>query len=100
MNHAPKTILTAYLDESGTHGESPIMVMAGYLGTAVQWARFEADWSVLLGRGGVTYVHAVDLFNRAAQFRSWKAEAINAFALELNQVIATHLELGFTTVIR
>ena len=41
-------LLTAYLDESGTHEASPISVMAGYLGTVDQWHAFEADWTALL----------------------------------------------------
>jgi hypothetical protein len=39
-------ILTAYLDESGTHGDSPITVMAGVMANATQWARFEAEFVV------------------------------------------------------
>ena len=93
-------LLTTYLDESGTHDQSPIMTMAGYLGTASQWAGFEADWDALLRNGGVQHVHAVDLFKRAKQFKGWRPEAVNCFALSLERVINKHLELGFSVVIR
>jgi hypothetical protein len=93
-------LLTAYLDESGTHNASPISVMAGYLGTAAQWRVFDADWVALLQTAGVRHVHAVDLFKRTRQFRGWPAEQLNAFAVQLDGLIARHLELGFSIVVR
>jgi len=89
-----------YLDESGTHDQSPISVMAGYLGTVTQWKRFEADWTALLRNAGVTHIHAVELFKRTKQFKGWKAEDANALAVSLDHVIARHLQLGFSVVIR
>jgi hypothetical protein len=63
-------ILTACLDESGTHADSPISVMAGYVGTVAQWKRVEADWAALvLTQARVRQFHAVDLFRRTKQFR-------------------------------
>lgn len=93
-------ILTAYIDESGTHDSSPIMTMGGCLGTSSQWTGFEADWNHLLDSAGVTSVHAVDLFKSTRQFRGWSTEIVNLFAISLDQVIAKHLQLGFSVVIR
>ena len=93
-------LLTAYLDESGTHDASPISVMAGYLGTAAQWRALDADWTALLLAWGVRHVHAVDLFKRTKQFRKWPAARVNAFAVQLDGLIARHLELGFSIVVR
>ena len=47
--------LITYLDESGTHDQSPISVMAGYLGTDTQWKQFEADWTALLRKAEVKH---------------------------------------------
>jgi hypothetical protein len=41
-------ILTAYIDESGTHDESPVTVMAGYLPSAQRRAAFNAEWATFL----------------------------------------------------
>jgi hypothetical protein len=60
-------IRTTHLDESGTHDQSPISVMAGYLGTATQWQRFETDWTALLRKAGVPHIHAVEPFKRTKQ---------------------------------
>jgi hypothetical protein len=93
-------LLTAYLDESGTHETSPISVMVGYLGTADQWRAFNADWTALLQTAGLRHVHAVDLFKRTKQFKEWPAERVNAFAVQLDGVIARHMQLGFSVIIR
>ena len=93
-------LLTAYLDESGTHDMSPISVMAEYLGTAAQWQAFDADWTTLLQTAGLCHMHAVDLFKRTKQFKEWPAERVNAFATELDGVIARHMQLGFSVIIR
>lgn len=93
-------ILTVCLDESGTHADSPISVMAGYVGTAAQWKHVEADWAALVAKAGVRHIHAVDLFRRTKQFREWKPEDVNALALSLDGVIARYLQLGFSVIVR
>ena len=91
-------ILTVCLDESGTHADSPISVMAGYVGTAAQWKHVEADWAALVAKAGVRHIHAVDLFRRMKQFRGWKSEDVDALALSLDGVIARYLQLGFSVI--
>jgi hypothetical protein len=93
-------LLTAYLDESGTHETSPISVMAGYLGTAEQWQAFDSDWTTLLQAAGLRHVHTVDLFKRTKQFKEWPAARVNTFAMQLDGVIARNLQLGFSVIIR
>lgn len=93
-------ILTAHLDESGTHDSSPITVMAGYLATSGQWEEFDTDWSNLIRTAGVRHVHAVDLFKRTRQFKGWKAADVNSLAIALDRVIAQHLPVGFAVIVR
>jgi len=93
-------LLTTYLDESGTHDQSPISVMGGYAGTAAQWTAFGADWSALVKKAEVKHIHAVDLFKRTKQFKGWTAEDVNSLAVSLDRVIASHLEIGFSVVVR
>jgi hypothetical protein len=49
---------------------------------------------------GVGHVHAVDLFKRTRAFKGWPAEQVNAFAVQLDGVIARHLQLGFSVIVR
>jgi hypothetical protein len=36
--------VTAYGDESGTHGQSPVMMLAGYVSTLQEWNYFDPQW--------------------------------------------------------
>jgi hypothetical protein len=37
-------VLTAFLDESGTHAGCPVVTVAGFYGNAEQWAAFRSAW--------------------------------------------------------
>jgi hypothetical protein len=93
-------ILTTHLDESGTHAGSRIRIMAGYVGTASEWKHFEEDWAALVAEAGVRHIHAVDLFKRTKQFKDWKSEDVDTLAVSLDSVIARHLKLGFSVIVR
>jgi len=53
-------MIEAYIDESGTHDESPIVSVACYAGTPEQWASFIKDWCSVLKKSGLPYFHAKD----------------------------------------
>ena len=48
-------ILTGYFDESGTHAGSELTLMAGFVGDARQWRKFEKRAGKLFGRFRVRY---------------------------------------------
>ena len=93
-------MLTAHIDESGTHADSPISVMAGYVGNATQWKHFKTDWAALVAKAGVRHIHAVDLLKSTKQFKGWKPEEVNTLVISLDNMIARHLQLGFAVIVR
>ena len=66
-------ILTAYLDESGTHDGSPVTVMGGMLANARQWEAFEKGFGKLKAVHGfqIFYTQTVCPFGRKGQ--TWSA---------------------------
>lgn len=66
-------ILTAYLDESGTHGGSPVTVMGGILGRADQWARFATAFEQLKQKHGFQLLHTKKFKKRDGDFKGWSA---------------------------
>ena len=50
--------LISKIDESGTHGSSPYMIMAGYTARLHQWNRFDLKWRKGLRKAGLEYFHA------------------------------------------
>jgi hypothetical protein len=93
-------IWTAHIDESGTHDDSPIMLMGGYLGNEDQWKKFDADWKALLASEGVGGCHAKELIHSAKEFKGWGRQRRDGFLIKAAKVISDALEFGFTAIIR
>jgi len=45
-------MLTVYLDESGTDGKSPIVMVGGYVSTVARWEQFAIDWDKFVKQEG------------------------------------------------
>ncbi len=64
-------IFSAYLDESGTHGSSPVTVMAGFMGTAREWQIVERRLRALQDELWFSIFHATDFRTGSGAFRGW-----------------------------
>jgi hypothetical protein len=53
-------MLSAYFDESGTHGGSAAVAIAGYMATCEAWVEFEARWLAILSSFGLENFHMTD----------------------------------------
>ncbi len=67
-------IFTAYLDESGTHGGSDTVAVAGYVSNGTQWLQFEKDWQQALGEFGIERFHMVEFAHSKGAFETWSEE--------------------------
>jgi len=59
---------SAYFDESGHPDDSPRVIVAGCIGKADQWARFEQEWKGALAPFNTELFHAVDFEQRKSPF--------------------------------
>lgn len=63
-------------DETGTGGDSPFVIVAGYIGSPYQWERFDKHWDEALGDRGP--FHAREFFSTArwqsskSRYHDWK----------------------------
>ena len=64
-------VFTGYLDESGTHSDSPITVMGGLLARAEQWERFEDGFGKLQDKYDFRVWHSKKFKNRRGDFKGW-----------------------------
>ena len=93
--------LTAYLDESGTHGaQSRAVVVAAFAASASRWAAYEAAYSALLSSYGVGILHAKDFRQRSGEFRGWSPAQCATFNSVLLQLSDQHLEFGCCSILR
>jgi hypothetical protein len=61
-------VLKGYCDESGTEKDAKILVVAGLLGSATRWERFETDWKLVLASNHLDYFRAQEFYKRKEQF--------------------------------
>lgn len=93
-------ILTSYFDESGTHAGSPITVMAGVMGTAAQWGRFQIALDRLKRRFGFRVFHANEFKARTGEFSGWSPEKCIALIGELSDLTGDKLMHGAVLTVK
>lgn len=96
---APFMILTAYIDESGTHGPSAVSVMAGFVGEARHWRKFEKRAGKCLRRYGVDVCHAIDLKRGDNAFEGWSVDRKIEFIDDMQHVVNETLALGYAVIL-
>jgi hypothetical protein len=87
-------VLKAYVDESGTHAGSPVVVVGLYVGKPKVWAEWTKDWN--RNKKPIKVYHAVDCHNRIGEFDGWDRPTRDAFAAKLLPVLGRHSIIGIT----
>ena len=77
-------VLTAYFDESGTHGrDSPKVIVGGFVADHDHWLSYESQTRALFDAYGVDVFHAKQFKDTKGPFKGWgaskKIEFFNAF---------------------
>jgi hypothetical protein len=93
-------ILTAYFDESGTHAGSELSGMAGFIGNARQWRKFEKRAAKLFGRFKVEVFHTIDVRRGDKDFVGWKVDRKIEFLDEFHDIINETLESGVASFLK
>jgi hypothetical protein len=88
-------MLHAYLDDSGSHSQSPVMVLAGYFGSERQWNKFDLQWRKALDAEKLKEFHAQRFwacFNGAPvpEYKDWGREKCKQFIRTLLDIISYH----------
>jgi hypothetical protein len=64
-------MLSAYFDESGTHQDSPVCVVAGLVASPKQWMRFTPAWQKILDDFDIPEFHMKHFAHSVGPFRGW-----------------------------
>jgi hypothetical protein len=63
-------MLRAYLDESGSYGDTRVLAVAGYIATPAEWRRLELDWDLAMREFGLRNgFHMTDFECRQGEFK-------------------------------
>lgn len=94
-------VMTAYFDESGTHGaDSPVVLVAGFIAPRDQWVLFERDLSLLLAEYAVKKFHAKDFRTCKGDFKGWATVKRARFNSRFLRLADDHLSYGLSAVLR
>jgi hypothetical protein len=92
-------IFTGHFDEADTHGPAPTVVMAGFVGHAYQWRRFETKLARLQARDGFTIFHAAQFKAKRGQFEGWSDEKCQRLVWDLTELVRSTLTEGITVAL-
>jgi hypothetical protein len=93
-------MLTAYFDESGTDGRSPIVAVGGYISTQQLWHEFQCEWKQFLTDEGLSIFHTADLLSRQGKFTAeagWPKERVTGVMEKADSFIAKHVLFGIVS---
>ena len=90
-------IFTAFIDESGTHANSPVTIMAGCFGNARQWELFERRLKNLQRDFGFSIFHAKTIKESDGEFADWSKTKKMRLITALSDLIDEELGGAFTT---
>ena len=78
------------LDEAGTGGHHQYAVVAGAVGSPVQWKEAESRWENLLRRSKVEAYHDCDFQDRSPPYRGWTKLKSDRFVGAQEKIIRNH----------
>ncbi len=92
-------VLAAYFDESGTHRDSPVVAVGGFLSTAERWVTFEEEWRTVLRSNHLEYFHMTDFENRRGPYSGWLDKQREHVIKRLCGIINRSIIGGFSTAV-
>lgn len=91
----PLLMLKLYVDDSGKAGHSPVMVLAGYLAPAEQWAAFSNEWQALLDECGVPIFRMAEAWRLGVEWHHLGALGRDQLIARLIGCIRRHAKMAF-----
>ena len=89
-------LYTAYFDEADTHGPSPTIIMAGFLGTAPQWEMFGRRLRALQRSNGFRVFHVNEFKAKSGEFSGWADTKCMKLVEDLTALVRDRLTEGLT----
>lgn len=102
ISSSPVAILTFYGDASGKRDKTNVAV-AGYVARAVQWNRFDAEWSEMLRLNHIKMFHRSQMeppFHDEFREKNWTIERQRPVIRKLEQIIKSTTLVGVAHAVK
>ena len=84
-----------YFDESGTHGDSRFLIVAGYVFEKDAYTSLEAEWRSMLAKYNLTHFHMSECAPCKGLFAHLKTEECDVAARWAYDIIRRHMSSGY-----
>jgi hypothetical protein len=93
--------MKAYLDDSGTDGRSPILVLGGWIAPAATWAdKFVPAWNEMLNmRPRIDYFKMSEVDRLQGQFQFWSEQRRDERVALAYKIIEEHIPYQVSIVL-
>jgi hypothetical protein len=94
--------MIAYVDAAGTHRAARAFSLAVYVASERAWESFESEWSALLEREGLGWIHMTDLEAGRSLWKdklTWTRARKDSILRELAPIINRHVAMGFVEAV-
>ena len=81
-------VLRVFMDESGTHGGSPVLTVGAAWAKPSVWKKWTKDWN--LAKKPINVHHSTDCHNRNGEYKDWSRERRDAYVKRILPVIGNH----------
>jgi hypothetical protein len=88
-------ILSAFCDESGTHPNSKVVAVGGFLAEADKWDDFAKEWAPLVATWDLPYFHMTSFANQTGAYATWTEHTRRQRLNLLLDVIDKYLPVRF-----
>jgi len=89
-----------YIDESGTHDDSPYMIMGGLVARAGAWEEHDKRFGRLLHKNSLTYFHGVELRHNHNEFSGWSQHSKSVLLTNIDKIQNRTTLFRFVTLLR
>ena len=94
-------VMTAYLDESGTHGDGAgTVVVGGFISNKAGWVAYERELDALLKTNRIEYFHANKFRKRSGPFKKFPEANKVSFVTDFFNLIDKYLAYGFAVSLK
>lgn len=93
-------VLSAYLDDSGTSGQEPVTLVAGFFADDAEWTRLDARWEAMLGEFDLARFHAGEFWARKSRpYAGWSNDKHKAAVSRIEEILGELDATGVATAV-